>query len=384
MTTTPANQTSRKGASAALPSGTGSLHRESATGIDLPVLFRVPKVATSFPLLSEHAPEVSLSPVLPPPQPTVEWLRNESPATVVPSGVDTRLETVSPAITPAERNPPAAVVPETSQSNTIPTTSAAAESAPTAPQPVARLKVKDAKPSGSWFDNQGKLITVCFLLALTATIYFARSKRQEAEPMAADTEFLEIEMPTAEQPAMPTEDAAPEWRKTDELQAPKRRPSRDLEVARRQAVEAAESAPRADLLPPMDLSAPPLVQGPPSDPNAPPANPITPRDPATTVATPDSSPYAEIRTAELPANRPTGRSTWGASELPAPETSMGAPPAGYPALPTAAPSAGQTYPATNAAPYRYYMPPSGNPAGPSTTLPQGSEPNYERSGSGLY
>jgi hypothetical protein len=325
MTTTHPNPASRK-----VPSrGIGQ------PVADLPVLFRVPKVG-----------------VTPGAKP--------APVDVTPKGPEK--ETVLPPV--AEKKTAVAEVAAKKEVAAESTTPAAPTPTPT-PTPAARTKPK-TKESGGWFDNQGKLITVCFLVALAATIYFARSKRQESDPQPIADVPLEVAVPTASNSDEKPKD---NWQAPDELNLPRKRPAaRDVEIARKRAEEGAKAAenadkaPRADLLPPMDLSAPPLVQKPKESTDKP---PVAPNDPAT------ATPQPEPRVADAPTDRRGSRSSWGIGESPAPGASTeAAPPNGYPApapanappsAPAAPAEAAPMYPTTPAAPYRYYMPPSSQP-----------------------
>ncbi len=323
----------------------------SSPGRDLPVLFRVPKVVAKAPVSTPVAPSVDHT------------------------GKGIVKETISSEVARAITDLPTKedLQPDHVSKSPSPTPVPAQAPVP-APTPAPRPKTKEK--SAGWFDNQGKLITVCFLVALMATIYFARSKRQEDPQPIADVPSLDVSLPTASS-EVPKQD---NWQMPEELERPKR-PARDVTAARRRVTEAARAAessngaPRADLLPPMDLAAPPLVRG--SKDNEPAAVPP--------VAPAEATRNEGARVAEIPQPRNPGRSSWGAGDLPAPAaTTETTPPAGYPPFPATAPPtspAGTTYPSTDAAPYRYYVPPT--TPGAANPLPQGT-PTNERSGPGLY
>ena len=278
------------------------------------------------------------------------------------------------------------------------------KNSPPPTRPVSQVARREPPAATrKWFDGQGKLITICFLIALTATIYFARSRTNPGANRSNDQW----------QKTNPG-DAAGEVAKSPGMGPP-------AIVIPKPTPPAVAASPAAPVLPPVPAEPPiapnvaPLpvekvAETPPADvklltPKEAPAGrssfPAEVANAPNNVAeegppvAPEIAAESEPRVATAP-----GRSSWQPNDAgPVPSV----PPAnygpnnsypprndGYPLNSAPAPSVGNRtappsaglYPTTDPARFRYYTPSSGT-AAPGNALP-GNQPRYERTGSGLY
>jgi hypothetical protein len=306
---------------------------------------------------------------------------------------------ILPPVAEPENSPP---IEKSERKKSVPTTN-----------PVVR---REPTPPGRWFDGQGKLITICFLIALTATIYFARSQTKKGPqtqdqwqtthpgdagdvangmtPPSVVVPGPEAK-PNPEPPALVATPTPPPAPAPTPPPAPVPAPAPQVAVQPAPA-EAATPAPEVKLLTPKDppaesASAPANIasnpapsvpaEGPPVAPNTtPPEEPRVATAPARSGWQPPT---------DAPAEPPTGYGT--GNTAPVPNNSYLLNQNGYqppatryqpPRSPASAPAGSSLYPTTDPARFRYYNPPGGNGAA-GNAIP-GSQPRNERTGSSLY
>ena len=134
---------------------------------DLPVLFQMPDVSREA-VAAKFEAKTTTAPIAPAAEVDV-IAPTPAPMTTAPE--------VSFILPPPKTPEPIADAPAAKpEAKTEPPAAAK-------PTPALRPERKAAPiKEGTWFDGQGKLITVCFLVALIATIYFARAGREPESP----------------------------------------------------------------------------------------------------------------------------------------------------------------------------------------------------------
>lgn len=145
--------------------------------LEMPVLFKLPDVA-EMPPGHVAAPGPAMEP-----KPVVEEVAKPQ-AAVVEVVPPPRVETVAPA------------APQEAIARELPFAKAPATVAPETLEAAPIAAPRDANSDReTWFDSHTKLLVVCFLIALAAVVYMARSKRRQSlapsEPTAQSADWPE-------------------------------------------------------------------------------------------------------------------------------------------------------------------------------------------------